>query len=252
MLSEAKKIAVIGYQGRMGQATLAALVQHSKLTLGAKVGRQELHNKDQCAQALKNCNAIIDFSNASAQVDIYTLLQDYNIQIPMITGVTGLDNEVQSLIDLYAQCAPVLQAANFSIGIALLKRLCRLSAQALNEGFDTEIYELHHRHKMDAPSGTAYALAQALQEGKEAIGQKAVINSGPLAYPRNESEIHLSAGRGGGVFGEHSVFFLSEHERIELKHSALNRSVFADGALRATQWCIKQEPGFYQMDDLWT
>ena len=252
MLSEAKKVAIIGYKGRMGQATLEALAQHSKLILGAKVGRQELQNKDQCARILKNCHAMIDFSNVGAQVEIYSLLQECNIQIPMITGVTGLDREVQDLIDLYAQCAPVLQAANFSIGIALLKHLCRLSAQALNEGFDTEIYELHHRHKMDAPSGTAYALAQALKEGKEAIGQKAVINSGPLAYPRNDSEIHLSAGRGGGVFGEHSVFFLSEHERIELKHSALNRSVFADGALRAADWCIKQEPGLYQMDDIWT
>ena len=251
MLSEPSKIAVIGYQGRMGQATLEALVKHPKLTLGARVGRQELQNPAQCASMLKNCDALIDFSNASAQVEIYTLLQEYEVRSPMITGVTGLGDEVQNLIELYAKSAPVLQAANFSIGIALLKRLCRLSAQALNEGFDTEIYELHHRHKMDSPSGTAYALAEALVEGKQALGQEASISSGPLNYPRHEGDIHLSAGRGGGVFGDHSVFFLSEHERIELKHSALNRSVFADGALRATLWCLQQAPGLYQMDDIW-
>ncbi len=245
------KVAVIGYQGRMGQVTIDALDKHPKLMLGAKIGRQELQAEEECVASLKECKAFIDFSHADAQLTIYTFLQKHSIYLPMITGVTGLSAKVQSVINLYAQQAPVLQAANFSIGIALLKRLSRLSAQSLDQGFDTEIFELHHRHKQDSPSGTAYALAEAIVEGKQTIGQQAQINTDAVNYLRKDSEIHISAGRGGGVFGDHSVFFLSEHERIELKHSALNRSVFADGALRAAQWCLKQSPGLYQMDDLW-
>ena len=211
----------------------------------------ELQDEAMVGDQLARCNAMIDFTNANAQQRIYEILDHIASPLPMVTGVTGLDSNLQMKINRYAQKSPVLQAANFSIGISLLKHLCSMSAQVLGEDFDTEIFELHHKHKLDAPSGTARLLAKAVMEGKQKNTTTAVNTGTTLSTPRDSHYVHISAGRGGGVFGDHSVFFLGTHERVELKHSALNRSVFAAGALKATQWCLKQSPGLYKMDHIW-
>jgi 4-hydroxy-tetrahydrodipicolinate reductase len=245
------KVALFGYTGRMGKEVISELSNSSQLTIGALIGRDELKHPNAVLERLSQCDAIIDFTNTSAQNQIYQVLTLIDTPIPMITGVTGLNDECQAQVETYATRAPVLQSANFSIGISLLKRLSVLAAQALGEDFDAEIFELHHRHKLDAPSGTATLLAEAVMEGKQQNTQKNVRMGISLPYPRDPHYVHLSAARGGGVFGDHSVFFLGDHERLELKHAALNRSVFAAGALKATQWCLKQPPGLYQMDHLW-
>jgi 4-hydroxy-tetrahydrodipicolinate reductase len=186
--------------------------------------------------------------------------------IPLVTGVTGLGELSESWLAEYARRAPTFWAANFSVGVALLRRLSALAASSLGAGFDAELYELHHRHKLDAPSGTARVLAEAVCEGKRSAGEVDAHVSLTPTTPRDASAVQVSAGRGGGVFGDHTVLFLGESEQIELKHRALNRQVFASGALRAGTWLLglsqAQEVGaspkeravgrVYGMDDLWS
>ena len=249
--SSKQSIAIFGYTGRMGQEVITELEQHTRFEVGALIGRHELEDEIKVTELLADCTAMIDFTNAGAQQRIYEVLENLPSPLPMVTGVTGLDAPLQMMVNRYARKAPVLQAANFSIGISLLKYLCSQSAAILGEEFDAEIFELHHRHKLDAPSGTAHLLAQAVMEGKQKNATTEVNTGSDLSTPRDSNYVHVSAGRGGGVFGDHTVFFLGPHERLELKHSALNRSVFAAGALKATEWCLKQSPGLYKMDHIW-
>ena len=247
------KVALIGSTGRMGREVIAALDLHPHLTLGIAFGREHLESTSLAISLLENCDVIIDFSVVGAQTQLMKALEQLNgkAAIPLVTGVTGLSKEHQAKLNQYSRQAPVFQASNFSFGVALLKQLSKIAARALGEDFDAEIYELHHRHKMDAPSGTAISLAKAVVEGKRLAGDERASFSQVASTPRDQSIVQVSAGRGGGVFGDHSLLFLGEHERIELSHSALNRSVFASGALRAALWCLERGPGHYGMEDLW-
>jgi 4-hydroxy-tetrahydrodipicolinate reductase len=235
----------------MGQEVISALNNHGELTLGVAVQREMLLSPQRLADELAKCDVIIDFTTAQAQPLISSALSQIEIALPFITGVTGIGEPESSWLAHYAQRAPVFWAANFSVGVALLKRLSVLAAQALGASFDAEIYELHHRHKLDAPSGTARVLAEAICEGRRLGGTDEPRVSYTPTSPRNSDVVQVSAGRGGGVFGDHSVFFLGDSERVELKHSALNRQVFASGALRAAEWCLHRAPGLYSMDHLW-
>lgn len=244
------RVALLGANGRMGKAITQCLDRHPSLILGAALGRVELAHLVTAKTQLDQCDLVIDFTTADAQATIATLLEATKRPLPLITGVTALTESHFKWIDQYAQRCPVFWSANFSIGIALLKRLATLSAALLGEDFDAEIFELHHRDKLDAPSGTAKVLAESVRVGKQKGGaQSARISHQPLT-PRDPNIVQVSAGRGGGVFGDHTIFFLGKSERIELKHSALNRQVFAEGALRAAVWCLGQPPGRYTMDDL--
>ena len=246
-------VALIGSTGRMGREVTKAIASHSRLKLGASIDREALASMNQSLELIKRCDIMIDFSTAAAQERVGRLISQLSEEeaIPLVTGVTGLSEAHQATLSAYAAIAPVFQASNFSLGVALLKRLALIAAEALGEEYDTEVYELHHRHKLDAPSGTAISLAEAVVEGKKLGGDQKASLSFSHTTPRDPSAVQVSAGRGGGVFGDHSLFFLGEHERIELSHSALNRSVFASGALRAALWCIGRAPGFYHMEDLW-
>lgn len=244
-------VAVLGYTGRMGQAVLEELSKHTRFHQTIPIGRDLFNEPQKLLKQLQTCQAIIDFTTVNTQQKLYQMLLDAQLTLPMITGVTGLADPDQYLLETYARQAPVFQAANFSIGVALLKKMSVMASQVLGDEFDIEIFELHHRHKLDAPSGTALVLAEALKQQKQTVNGKHSSVETTLNYPRNPAEIHVTAGRGGGVFGDHTIFFLGQHERLELKHSALNRSLFAAGALRAVQWCVGRSPGLYHMDHLW-
>ena len=246
-----RSVALLGASGRMGHEVTTILKGHPRLSLGATVGREALSSPQHLVDALHGCDVIIDFTTAEAQEKISAALLPTHITAPFVTGVTGMGDIERSWLMEYAQRAPVFWAANFSVGIALLKKLSALTARALGNSFDTEIYELHHRHKLDAPSGTARVLAESVCEGKRRGGVADPQVAYTPATPRDSSVVHVSAGRGGGVFGDHSVYFLGDNERIELRHSALNRQVFASGALRAAEWCLNRESGLYSMDHLW-
>ncbi|MCB9546828.1 MAG: 4-hydroxy-tetrahydrodipicolinate reductase [Myxococcales bacterium] len=218
----------------MGRLIQASLPAHPGLTLAAAHGRDP--------GDFAGCDVVIDVAVASATDDLLARLDG----AALVTGVTGRDAAQQAAIHAYAERAPVLVAANFSVGVAVLRALARQAARALGPAFQAEIFEIHHRHKADAPSGTALALGAAVAEGAGLPWPDAAATA--RAGRRGDAEIGLSAARGGDVVGEHTVFFLGPAERLELTHRATDRAVFAHGALRAAAWIAGRASGIYGVD----
>lgn len=192
---------------------------------------------------------VIDFSSPGGTMA--SLEKCLEKKIPLVSGTTGLsDEELQKLKEASSQI-PLLHSTNMSLGVNLLRRLVREASRALKEDFDIELVELHHHHKVDAPSGTCMTLYEdichTLDRDPKQVG---VYGRKGKPGPRTKEEIGLHALRLGGVVGEHTVYFCSEAERIELKHQAHSRDVFAKGAVRAAKWMAGKAPGFYTMEDV--
>lgn len=245
-------VGVLGASGRMGREVISALQDHRSLDLGVAIQRADLVDEDRFRGQVSGRDLIIDFTTAEAQPIVSERLLGLQEPPPLVTGVTGLGPLKSTWLNEYAERAPVFWAANFSVGVALMKRLSELAAYALGDDFDAEIYEQHHRGKLDAPSGTARVLAEAICEGKRRGGEQGAYVSLTHTAPRDPKAVQVSAGRGGGVFGDHIAFFLGASEQIEIKHRALTRQVFASGALRAATWIQGRPAGLYGMDDLWS
>lgn len=222
---------------------LLTLPQHSDWFLKAVCSRESIlsystesvHPKkyplSTLTHVLKECDLLLDFSQADALPFLLDTLEDFP-GLPVVSGVTGLDEQTLHRFQTRSQTAPTLYAPNFSFGVAITKKLVQLASQWLEGEYEVEIYELHHRYKKDAPSGTALALGQAVRDGD------------------SKTPLQISAGRGGHVIGDHQVHFLGDHDRIEITHRALDRSLFAQGALRASRWLLNQPKGWYTLDDL--
>jgi len=169
-------------------------------------------------------------------------------RLPIVIGTTGIDHTLQRHIGTAARTVPVCQAANFSLGVNLLHELVSRAAKGLPPDFDIEIFELHHRWKVDAPSGTALALGHAAAEAR------AIDHERSARYERSGAraagEIGYQAARGGDVAGEHTVLFLGDGERLELSHRASDRAIFARGAVHAARWLVGKPPGLYSMRDI--
>ncbi len=183
-------------------------------------------------------DVVIDFSTPAAMPNVMRAAVAFDAA--WVSGVTGLDDEAQALLDQAAQEIPMLHADNFSLGIAVLVELAALAKARLGADFDIEIDEAHHRAKCDAPSGTARMLGHALDDGSGTI----------RVGPREAGEIGYSVRRGGGVRGEHTVYFLGRNERLELTHRAEDRALFAEGALTAARWLVTCPPGRYTFSDV--
>ena len=170
---------------------------------------------------------------------------------PIVIGTTGLAAEHQRMIDHAAGHVPVLQAANMSLGVNLLAHLARQTAARLGTDWDIEIVEMHHRHKVDAPSGTALLLGEAAAAGR-GVPLESVSDRGRdgIAGPRKEGSIGFASLRGGSVAGDHQIVFAGEGERIELGHRAESRAIFARGAIEAALWLIGKPAGRYDMADV--
>jgi 4-hydroxy-tetrahydrodipicolinate reductase len=165
-----------------------------------------------------------------------------------VIGTTGLEERHHFLIDSAAESIPVLQTGNTSLGVTLLSHLVREAAARLGEDWDIEVLETHHRMKVDAPSGTALLLGEAAASGRNiALADQSERGRDGITGKRGVGAIGFASLRGGTVAGEHSVFFLSDSERLTLSHSAENRGIFAKGAVRAALWMIGQKPGRYIM-----
>ncbi len=192
-------------------------------------------------------DCIIDFSNPEA---LYTIL-DYALDrnLPIVVATTGLSEEQKNRLFDAAKKIPVFFSANMSIGINLISELSKKAAKMLEEKFDIEILEAHHRRKLDAPSGTALMLADAINE---AVAEKKdyIYDRHSRRAPRDKKEMGIHAIRGGTIVGEHSVIFAGEDEVIEIKHSAQSRNVFAHGALSAAAFIKDKNPGLYNMTDM--
>lgn len=196
------------------------------------------------------CDVIIDFTNAAAITAHSKAFNKSNCA--WVLGTTGLSHTEQKLVEQTAKTIPVVHAANFSAGVTVITRLAaQLAASLPAENFDIEIVEMHHRQKVDAPSGTALSLGRAMAKARNVVLED-VIESGRhgITGPRKNGAIGFSALRGGQIIGEHNILLTSEAEQVVLTHKAFDRSVFAKGAIQAALWCIKQQPGYYTMEDV--
>ncbi len=250
------RVVVVGIGGRMGEALLR-LAPEEGVRIVAGVSRRgapalapELPVTASIAEALGHpADAVIDFSSPAACVE--ALREAVRRGLPFVSGTTGLGEAEFSALEEAARRIPVLHAPNMSVGIQLLLWLVEEAAKTLGPAFDVEITEVHHRHKKDAPSGTALRLAETVARalGRD-LAQSARTGREGMAGPRTAEEIGILALRGGDVIGEHTVHFFGEGERIELTHRASNRGAFAAGALRAAKWSVGKPPGLYGMRDV--
>jgi 4-hydroxy-tetrahydrodipicolinate reductase len=198
---------------------------------------------------LAGADLVIDFSRADAAAAHVAAC--VAARVPLLLGTSGLPAELAAPLAAAADVIPLLVAPNTSPGVSLLLDLVRQAAQALPASYDIEIVDTHHRHKTDAPSATALALGEAAAAGRGlAFGEQASYARHGQAEPRREGQIGFAVVRGGDVVGEHEVWFLGGGERLLLKHSATDRSVFARGALLAGQWLAGRPPGCYRMRDV--
>ena len=236
-------IGIYGSLGRMGQAILAELpplgVRHAG---GADAG-------DDPGTVAVAADALVDFSSPAA---LEAHLAAARIaRTPIVIGTTGLSASHHALIDDAAHDIAVLQTGNTSLGVTLLALLVREAASRLGEDWDIEIAEMHHRHKVDAPSGTALLLGSAAADGRgTTLAEASVSDRAGLTGERSEGTIGFASLRGGSVIGDHKVIFAGEGERIELVHRADGRAIFARGAVRAALWLAGQPPGRYAMGDV--
>ncbi|TYB77568.1 4-hydroxy-tetrahydrodipicolinate reductase [Maritimibacter fusiformis] len=266
-MSDTPGIVVNGASGRMGRmlvglvaespaARLVGALEHPGhdwigQDIGEAMGRPELGVRvsDDPLEAMAKAQAVIDFTTPAAT----TALADLAAQARAVhvIGTTGLTDEDIAHIDTAARHAIIVRAGNMSLGVNLLVQLTKKVAAALDDAFDIEIVEAHHKHKVDAPSGTAMMLGEAAAEGRGvALARVADRGRDGITGERTDGHIGFSAIRGGDIVGEHDVIFAGQGERIVLRHLATDRAIFARGALKAALWGIGRKPGHYDMMDV--
>jgi 4-hydroxy-tetrahydrodipicolinate reductase len=238
------KIIITGSKGRMGRALVACAANHSELQI---VG--QIDQGDDLRSAIGQGDVIIDFSSHNATPAIAQLCAAH--KKAMVIGTTGHSDEGKAQIANCQSQIPIVLASNFSTGVNTLFWLTRKAAEILGPGFDVEIVEMHHRLKRDAPSGTAKTLAEILAAVRQQQFAKVARHGrAGIVGERTAEEIGMHSVRGGDVVGDHTVIFAGIGERVELTHKASSRETFANGALRAAQWVVKQKPGLYDMQDV--
>lgn len=236
-------IGIYGILGRMGQAIAAAAPGLGAAVAGGADAR------DDPAEIARKADVLVDFSAAQA-LEAH-LAAARAARTPIVVGTTGLSARHHQLIDEAAREIAALQTGNTSLGLGLLQRLVREAAAQLGPDWDVEIVEMHHRHKADAPSGTALMLGSAAAAGMgTTLAEAGVTDRAGLTGPRAAGTIGMASLRGGSVVGDHSVIFATEGERIELTHRADDRAIFARGAVKAALWLAGRAPGRYTMDQV--
>lgn len=235
------RLIILGAKGRMGQALIACANADPEVTVSAGIDAG-----DDLQSALAGCDAVIDFTHATATTDIANACAAAGKVL--VIGTTGHD---QAQRDAIAECAtriPIVFAPNFSVGVNTLFWLTRKAAEILGPAFDLEVVEMHHRLKKDAPSGTARRLAEILTEVRE-LSYDTDVRHGRegMVGERTPTEIGMHALRGGDVVGDHTVVFANVGERVELTHKASSRDTFANGAIRAAKWAASRQAGLYDM-----
>lgn len=236
------RLAVTGINGRMGRAFQTLLQDDARFELVAKIAR----NDDW--RASPQLDAVIDFSTPEGFDAALAHCEAHGVAL--VAGTTGIDAAQRARFAAAAAKIPVLYAANFSLGIAVLTRLLREAATAL-PNWDMEIIEAHHARKVDAPSGTALALGRAAAAAREQdFEQVAIFARHGHTGARPEHAIGFSSIRAGEIVGEHTALLATKDERIELTHRAYDNTIFARGALHATAWLAGKPPGMYSLDDV--
>jgi 4-hydroxy-tetrahydrodipicolinate reductase len=238
------KIIITGSKGRMGQALIHCASSFSDLEIVGRIDKDE-----DLKTVIRNGDVVVDFSCHEATLEIAELCASN--KKALVIGTTGHSDEERSKIKNQKLKIPIVWSANYSTGVNTLFWLTRKAAEILGPGFDLEILEMHHRMKKDAPSGTAKSLAEILAEVRhQQLEEVARHGRVGIVGERTAAEIGVHSIRGGDVVGDHTVIFADAGERLELTHRASSRDTFANGALRAAQWVVKQEPGIYDMQDV--
>ena len=247
------RFGILGAAGRMGQAVGHAIAEAGGTVAGG-VDRSGgfiygVEIGDDARALARDCDVLIDFSSPAALTDHLDAARAAGV--PILVGTTGLVPVDHEAIDTAARRVAVLQTGNTSLGVTLLAALVRDAAARLGPAWDVEIVEMHHRHKVDAPSGTALLLGAAAAEGRgvELAAHSERGRDGQTGA-RREGAIGFASLRGGSVAGDHLVVFAGEGERLELGHRAESRAIFARGAVRAAQWLIGKPAGRYSMPDV--
>ncbi|SDK54337.1 4-hydroxy-tetrahydrodipicolinate reductase [Aliiruegeria lutimaris] len=266
-MSNIPGIVVMGASGRMGQMLVREVTAHPKMKLvgaveraghdwigqdlGAAMGSQPtgLYVTDDPLEAMAGAQGVIDFTTPQVTVDLSVIAAQ--ARAVHVIGTTGMtDTDIEKL-DAAARHAVIVRAGNMSLGVNLLTQLTKQVAAALDEEFDIEVVEAHHRHKVDAPSGTALMLGEAAAEGRGLDFKESYVAARDgITGARAPGSIGYSAIRGGDIIGEHDVIFAGAGERIVLRHIASDRALFARGALKAALWGQDKMPGHYSMLDV--
>ena len=238
------KIAIVGAAGRMGRK-LCELAADASLEVASRVDAVDGFDREWCGDV----EGVVDFSWHEAVPGYVRKAAEQGI--PYVIGTTALTAAEQAVVDEAAKAIPVVQSGNYSLGVNLLIELVRKAATVLGRGYDVEITEMHHRHKKDAPSGTALMLAKSAALGRGVdFDANAVYGRRGDTGERPADEIAIHALRGGSVVGDHVVMFAGELERVELVHRAQDRAAFAAGALQALKWAKGRPAGIYTMRDV--
>ncbi|MEM6300532.1 MAG: 4-hydroxy-tetrahydrodipicolinate reductase [Pseudomonadota bacterium] len=254
------KIVIAGGLGRMGQTLIELAGSDSACSVvGITLAEEEVapsgaallasnytHDLD---EVLANAQVLIDFTSPNALQTHAAACKKAGAS--WVLGTTGLDESHKAIVSDAAESIAICQAANFSTGVNLMLRLVELAARAVDEETDLEVIEAHHKHKVDAPSGTALAIGKALAAGRDhELGERAVYSREGITGARQPGTIGFATIRGGDIIGDHTALFASEGERLEITHRAGTRHAFARGALRAAAWLKDQKPGHYDMQDV--
>ena len=249
-------LAITGCMGRMGQQLIKSVKKDKEfklltLTENRKINRKisgvrvNLNNED----AFKKVNLIIDFTIPKCTFEILKIASKLKKRV--VIGTTGFTKKEEKLIKLFSKKIPILKAGNMSLGINLLMYLTEIASSSLGKSFLSKIFEVHHKHKKDYPSGTALMLGKGIATGKNKnfynlIGKK-YLNNKTFPYGK---KINFNSIRKGEIIGEHEVKFSSGKEIITLNHEAFDRTLYSEGALSAAKWLMTKKPGLYSMRDL--
>ncbi len=249
-------LAITGCMGRMGQQIIKSSKKNKNfkivsLTENRKINKRICGIKPQLnsLEAFKKANLIIDFTIPKCTIEILKIASKLNKKV--VIGTTGFTKRQENLIKKFSKKIPILKAGNMSLGVNLLMYLTEIASKSLGKKFLTKVYEVHHKHKKDFPSGTALMLARGVAVGKKKefykmIGKK-FLNKKSFPYG---NKINFNSIRKGEVIGEHEVSFSSGKEIVTLNHESFDRALYSEGALTAAQWLSRKKPGLYSMRNL--
>mgnify|MGYP001263891250 CR=1 FL=1 len=249
-------LVITGCMGRMGQQIIKSAKSDSNFKIVALTENRIINKKIQkikpslnTIEAFKKANLIIDFTVPKCTFEVLKIAS--KLKKKVVIGTTGFSKKEEKLIKMYARKIPILKAGNMSLGINLLMYLTEIASKSLGNNFLSKVFEIHHRHKKDHPSGTALMLGKGIAIGKKKnfyklIGKK-YLNKKTFPYAK---KINFNSLRKGEIIGEHEVKFSSGKEIITLNHEAFDRALYSEGALTAAKWLIKKKPGLYSMRDM--
>ena len=249
-------LAITGCMGRMGQQLIKSSQKNKNFKL-VRLTENRIVNKKfkgikpelNSDKAFKKTDVIIDFTTPNCTLEILKIAS--KLRKKVVIGTTGFTRSQENQIKKYAKKIPILKAGNMSLGVNLLMYLTEIASKSLNDQYLSKIFEIHHKHKKDYPSGTALMLGKGIADGKNKslynlIGKK-YLNKKSFPYGK---KINFNSIRKGEIIGEHEVKFSSGKEIITLNHEAFDRALYSDGALTASKWLMKKRPGLYSMRDL--